>query len=104
MQKKGYDCVCLGGGRISHQSQDKKIHVYGYSMVSPQPRAWVGRGPQSWLGETWPSKLPDLGCSVFQPFSAAEPPHPEPVGSPFLTWHDTGSTQGGREPPPAPLL
>ncbi|XP_036892899.1 14 kDa phosphohistidine phosphatase isoform X1 [Sturnira hondurensis] len=32
MQKKGYDCECLGGGRISHQSQDKKIHVYGYSM------------------------------------------------------------------------
>lgn len=34
MQKKGYDCECMGGGRISHQSQDKKIHVYGYSMVS----------------------------------------------------------------------
>lgn len=34
MQKKGYDCECLGGGRISHQSQDRKIHVYGYSMVS----------------------------------------------------------------------
>uniref|UniRef100_A0A8C9K6G4 14 kDa phosphohistidine phosphatase n=1 Tax=Panthera tigris altaica TaxID=74533 RepID=A0A8C9K6G4_PANTA len=32
MQKKGYSCECLGGGRISHQSQDKKIHVYGYSM------------------------------------------------------------------------
>lgn len=38
IQKKGYDCECLGGGRISHQSQDKKIHVYGYSMVRPQPR------------------------------------------------------------------
>lgn len=37
MQKKGYSCECLGGGRISHQSQDKKIHVYGYSMVSPRP-------------------------------------------------------------------
>lgn len=36
IQKKGYDCECLGGGRISHQSQDRKIHVYGYSMVSPQ--------------------------------------------------------------------
>ncbi|XP_008562658.1 PREDICTED: 14 kDa phosphohistidine phosphatase isoform X1 [Galeopterus variegatus] len=32
MQKKGYACECLGGGRISHQSQDRKIHVYGYSM------------------------------------------------------------------------
>ncbi|KAM9063985.1 LOW QUALITY PROTEIN: 14 kDa phosphohistidine phosphatase [Sarcophilus harrisii] len=32
IQKKGFDCEKLGGGRISHQSQDKKIHVYGYSM------------------------------------------------------------------------
>uniref|UniRef100_A0A2K5EKI1 14 kDa phosphohistidine phosphatase n=1 Tax=Aotus nancymaae TaxID=37293 RepID=A0A2K5EKI1_AOTNA len=32
MQQQGCDCECLGGGRISHQSQDKKIHVYGYSM------------------------------------------------------------------------
>uniref|UniRef100_A0A2K5KLF8 14 kDa phosphohistidine phosphatase n=1 Tax=Cercocebus atys TaxID=9531 RepID=A0A2K5KLF8_CERAT len=31
--KQGCDCECLGGGRISHQSQDKKIHVYGYSMA-----------------------------------------------------------------------
>lgn len=43
LQKNGYDCECLGGGRISHQSQDRKIHVYGYSMVSS--------GPQS-LGQT----------------------------------------------------
>ncbi|XP_012870249.1 PREDICTED: 14 kDa phosphohistidine phosphatase [Dipodomys ordii] len=32
LQKEGYDFECLGGGRISHQSQDKKIQVYGYSM------------------------------------------------------------------------
>lgn len=32
IEKQGYDCKCLGGGRISHQSQEKKIHVYGYSM------------------------------------------------------------------------
>lgn len=38
LQKNGYDCECLGGGRISHQSQDRKIHVYGYSMVSFSPR------------------------------------------------------------------
>uniref|UniRef100_A0A8C5VK30 14 kDa phosphohistidine phosphatase n=1 Tax=Microcebus murinus TaxID=30608 RepID=A0A8C5VK30_MICMU len=37
IQKQGYDCECLGGGRISHQSQDKKIHVYGYSMVRLRP-------------------------------------------------------------------
>lgn len=41
LQKKGYDCECLGGGRISHQSQDRKIHVYGYSMVSSSPQASV---------------------------------------------------------------
>ena len=29
----GVDCECLGGGRIKHDSQAKKIHVYGYSMV-----------------------------------------------------------------------
>ncbi|KAJ8261089.1 hypothetical protein COCON_G00168120 [Conger conger] len=28
----GVDCECLGGGRIKHDSQAKKLHVYGYSM------------------------------------------------------------------------
>ncbi|XP_055035977.2 14 kDa phosphohistidine phosphatase [Misgurnus anguillicaudatus] len=28
----GVDCECLGGGRIKHNSAEKKIHVYGYSM------------------------------------------------------------------------
>ncbi|KAL2099478.1 hypothetical protein ACEWY4_003872 [Coilia grayii] len=28
----GVDCECLGGGRIKHDSEAKKIHVYGYSM------------------------------------------------------------------------
>ena len=27
------DCECIGGGRIRHDTQAKKIHVYGYSMV-----------------------------------------------------------------------
>lgn len=27
------DCECVGGGRIKHDPQAKKIHVYGYSMV-----------------------------------------------------------------------
>ncbi|KAF1377290.1 hypothetical protein PFLUV_G00199200 [Perca fluviatilis] len=26
------DCECIGGGRIKHDPQAKKIHVYGYSM------------------------------------------------------------------------
>ncbi|XP_051734264.1 14 kDa phosphohistidine phosphatase [Ctenopharyngodon idella] len=28
----GLDCECLGGGRIKHDRDAKKIHVYGYSM------------------------------------------------------------------------
>nr|XP_033773025.1 14 kDa phosphohistidine phosphatase-like [Geotrypetes seraphini] len=32
IEKQGYDCECLGGGRIMHKSQEKKIHVYGYSV------------------------------------------------------------------------
>uniref|UniRef100_A0AC11EDD6 Phosphohistidine phosphatase 1 n=1 Tax=Ovis aries TaxID=9940 RepID=A0AC11EDD6_SHEEP len=53
IQKKGYDCECLGGGRISHQSQDRKIHVYGYSMVSPQLGTPV-------LAEEHPALLADI--------------------------------------------
>uniref|UniRef100_A0A8C8RHV6 14 kDa phosphohistidine phosphatase n=1 Tax=Pelusios castaneus TaxID=367368 RepID=A0A8C8RHV6_9SAUR len=32
IQRAGCECECLGGGRISHQSKAKKIHVYGYSV------------------------------------------------------------------------
>lgn len=32
------DCECIGGGRIKHDPQDKKIHVYGYSMVRPDTK------------------------------------------------------------------
>lgn len=31
------DCECIGGGRIKHDAQAKKIHVYGYSMVRCSP-------------------------------------------------------------------
>lgn len=34
LEKDGHlDCECIGGGRIKHDPQAKKIHVYGYSMV-----------------------------------------------------------------------
>uniref|UniRef100_A0A2R9CEN8 14 kDa phosphohistidine phosphatase n=1 Tax=Pan paniscus TaxID=9597 RepID=A0A2R9CEN8_PANPA len=46
MQKQGCDCECLGGGRISHQSQDKKIHVYGYSMMRPTCVPLGASGPR----------------------------------------------------------
>lgn len=29
----GLDTECLGGGRINHQPNEKKIKVYGYSQV-----------------------------------------------------------------------
>ncbi|KAM3825502.1 14 kDa phosphohistidine phosphatase [Vipera latastei] len=32
MAPRGFGCLCLGGGRISHRSGAKKIHVYGYSV------------------------------------------------------------------------
>ncbi|XP_028318575.1 14 kDa phosphohistidine phosphatase [Gouania willdenowi] len=33
LEKDGLlDCECVGGGRISHDPQSKKIHVYGYSV------------------------------------------------------------------------
>ncbi|XP_015427815.1 PREDICTED: 14 kDa phosphohistidine phosphatase, partial [Myotis davidii] len=52
MQQKGYGCECLGGGRISHQSQDKKIHVYGYSMG-------YGRAQHSISTEKIKARYPD---------------------------------------------
>ncbi|XP_062063219.1 14 kDa phosphohistidine phosphatase [Lepus europaeus] len=52
LQKKGHDCECLGGGRISHQSQDRKIHVYGYSMG-------YGRAQHSVSTEKIRAKYPD---------------------------------------------
>lgn len=29
---KPLDCEPLGGGRISHEPKEKKIHIYGYSQ------------------------------------------------------------------------
>nr|XP_009937591.1 PREDICTED: 14 kDa phosphohistidine phosphatase-like [Opisthocomus hoazin] len=31
MAKLGYECKCLGGGKIDHNSKDKKIRVFGLS-------------------------------------------------------------------------
>ncbi|XP_072344178.1 14 kDa phosphohistidine phosphatase [Scyliorhinus torazame] len=32
IEKLGLHCECQGGGRINHNSAEKKITVYGYSM------------------------------------------------------------------------
>nr|XP_058157376.1 14 kDa phosphohistidine phosphatase [Dasypus novemcinctus] len=46
LQKRGFGCECLGGGRISHQSRDRKVHVYGYSMLLGAPeQVGPGRAP-----------------------------------------------------------
>ncbi|XP_038623868.1 14 kDa phosphohistidine phosphatase [Tachyglossus aculeatus] len=52
LRKQGYECECLGGGRISHQSRDKKIHVYGYSVG-------FGRAQHSVATEKIKAKYPD---------------------------------------------
>lgn len=33
----GMECKCLGGGKIEHNSQEKKIRVFGESTVSLSP-------------------------------------------------------------------
>ncbi|XP_041916020.1 14 kDa phosphohistidine phosphatase [Alosa pseudoharengus] len=48
----GVDCECLGGGRIKHDSQAKKIHVYGYSMG-------FGRANHSVSTEKLQARYPD---------------------------------------------
>uniref|UniRef100_A0A8D0H160 14 kDa phosphohistidine phosphatase n=1 Tax=Sphenodon punctatus TaxID=8508 RepID=A0A8D0H160_SPHPU len=52
IEKQGYNCECLGGGRISHKSKEKKIHVYGYSVG-------FGRAKHSVSTEKLKSSYPD---------------------------------------------
>lgn len=34
MEALGMECKCLGGGKIEHNNQEKKIRVFGESTVS----------------------------------------------------------------------
>ncbi|XP_066466887.1 14 kDa phosphohistidine phosphatase [Tiliqua scincoides] len=52
LEKQGFHCECLGGGRISHQSRAKKIHVYGYSVG-------FGRAKHSVSTEKLKARYPD---------------------------------------------
>ncbi|XP_029468432.1 14 kDa phosphohistidine phosphatase isoform X2 [Rhinatrema bivittatum] len=56
IEKQGYDCECLGGGRIAHKSQQKKIHVYGYSLG-------FGRANHSVSTEKLKKKYPDYNVT-----------------------------------------
>lgn len=33
IEGKGLDCECVGGGRIEHDPNKQKLHIYGYSQV-----------------------------------------------------------------------
>uniref|UniRef100_A0A6J0UVR0 14 kDa phosphohistidine phosphatase n=1 Tax=Pogona vitticeps TaxID=103695 RepID=A0A6J0UVR0_9SAUR len=52
LEKEGLRCRCLGGGRISHQSAAKKLHVYGYSVG-------FGRAKHSISTEKLKTQYPD---------------------------------------------
>uniref|UniRef100_A0A8C3P544 14 kDa phosphohistidine phosphatase n=1 Tax=Chrysemys picta bellii TaxID=8478 RepID=A0A8C3P544_CHRPI len=39
MEKLGFECKCLGGGKIDHNSKDKKMRVFGLSTVSGYGKA-----------------------------------------------------------------
>ncbi|KAM6337564.1 14 kDa phosphohistidine phosphatase isoform 1-T1 [Alca torda] len=45
LAQQGLVCECLGGGRVSHRPEERKIHVYGYSVVS---RGRRGGGTPPW--------------------------------------------------------
>lgn len=32
IEGKGMDCECVGGGRIEHDPNKQKLHIYGYSQ------------------------------------------------------------------------
>ncbi|NWR07469.1 PHP14 phosphatase, partial [Paradoxornis webbianus] len=46
------DCECLGGGRLSHRPEERKIHVYGYSVG-------FGRADHAVTTEKLKAKYPD---------------------------------------------
>ncbi|XP_069039505.1 14 kDa phosphohistidine phosphatase isoform X2 [Lepisosteus oculatus] len=51
-RRGGLDCECVGGGRIRHDSQAKRLHVYGYSMG-------FGRANHSVATEKLKARYPD---------------------------------------------
>uniref|UniRef100_A0A7M4FXW5 14 kDa phosphohistidine phosphatase n=1 Tax=Crocodylus porosus TaxID=8502 RepID=A0A7M4FXW5_CROPO len=79
LEPRGFQCECLGGGRIAHQSAERRIHVYGYSVVS---RDLPGRG--SLLGGAGSSMAPMLGLD----------PHPLPGLWPQLACSSSGCAWG----------
>ncbi|XP_039575835.1 14 kDa phosphohistidine phosphatase isoform X1 [Passer montanus] len=102
----GLSCECLGGGRLSHRPQERKIHVYGYSVVSgggaptrdaASPRA-VGE-PRTGVG------IASLGAGRVSgaalPGSWAFSPGTGDLAEPFRV-SSACPKQGHRMKPPAP--
>ncbi|NWU69550.1 PHP14 phosphatase, partial [Pterocles burchelli] len=52
LAQQGLVCECLGGGRLAHRPQEKKIHVYGYSVG-------FGRADHSVTTEKLKAEYPD---------------------------------------------
>ncbi|XP_078606475.1 14 kDa phosphohistidine phosphatase-like isoform X1 [Branchiostoma floridae x Branchiostoma japonicum] len=54
----GFDCECIGGGRIQHSSSQRTILVYGYSMG-------FGQADHSITVEKLKKKFPDYSSITF---------------------------------------
>uniref|UniRef100_A0A8B9G0M1 14 kDa phosphohistidine phosphatase n=1 Tax=Amazona collaria TaxID=241587 RepID=A0A8B9G0M1_9PSIT len=52
LARQGLECECLGGGRLDHRPQERKIHVYGYSVG-------FGRADHSVTTEKLKAEYPD---------------------------------------------
>ncbi|XP_069626625.1 14 kDa phosphohistidine phosphatase [Haliaeetus albicilla] len=52
LAQQGLGCECLGGGRLSHRPEERKIHVYGYSVG-------FGRADHSVTTEKLKAEYPD---------------------------------------------
>ncbi|NXV95705.1 14 kDa phosphohistidine phosphatase isoform X2 [Calonectris borealis] len=52
LAQQGLGCECLGGGRLSHHPEERKIHVYGYSVG-------FGRADHSVTTEKLKAEYPD---------------------------------------------
>ncbi|XP_078282426.1 14 kDa phosphohistidine phosphatase [Rhinoraja longicauda] len=56
IERQGLYCECQGGGRIRHDNQEKKIHVYGYSIG-------FGRAKHETTTEILRAKYPDYAVT-----------------------------------------
>ncbi|CAJ0940450.1 unnamed protein product [Ranitomeya imitator] len=58
-----YDCECLGGGRINHNSSSRKIHIYGHSLVIPISCSYIASYTRRPVSRTIPSGTAQPGSA-----------------------------------------